>query len=95
MARFPRTRDDVLRLSWWIALTLLVLEVMGWPGLLGGPITHLGGHDDGEFALTVHWVVVVPLAWMAVASILRSGAHHRSPGLSGPYPRSTRLSPGA
>ncbi|MET0766869.1 MAG: hypothetical protein ABWY50_04430 [Aeromicrobium sp.] len=95
MARLPRTRDDVLRMSWWTALALLVLEVVVSPGLLGGPTTHLGGHDGGEFAVTIHWVAVVPLAWMTVVSVLRSGAHHRSPRLSGPYPRSTRLSPGA
>lgn len=87
-SRARPTRDHLLRWSWWVAAALLVLDVVVSPGVLGGPVSRFGGDDDGELALTIHWVAVALLAWMAVASYLRSGAHQHSSSLSSPYPTS-------
>ena len=81
--RRTTSRDDVLRLSWWVSLALVALFVLG---VLDGPSTHLGGDDAGEASLTIPWIPVGLVAWMLVASFLRSGARHRSSTLSAPYP---------
>lgn len=83
-----RDEIDLLRISVWVAVGLLIVHTVVAPGLLDGPITKIGDN------IRIHWVPLALLVWAFVGHgirLRRSGRPTgRGGGLSGPYPRSAR-----
>lgn len=81
-----RNEIDLLRVSVWLAVGLLVVHIVIAPGLLDGPITRIGDN------IRIHWIPLVLLIWAFVGHGLRIRRSGRPTGrggsLSGPYPRS-------
>jgi hypothetical protein len=54
----------VLRLAWWGAVALLVLNIVVWPGMLDEPSTFIGSREGNH--LQPRWIPIALMAWLFV-----------------------------